>query len=151
MIQLREKFTSDARGKRCSICLGNLRPLNDGDRTGPTERSVDTGIHIDFEGEFEICEHCAIEIGHAVNLVDPGEVEKLRFRVEAAERNVAQLEEALEIKARAVEVFATELADAAHRATIGFAEGYNQAYEEVDQFNREYEDDDLDVKIGNPV
>jgi hypothetical protein len=90
---------------------------------------VDTGIFIEFEGEFEICEHCAVEIGKSVDLVDPIE---LAARDEALATALADLrwyEERLAIKEQAVQVLSEELGDAAHRVAAIHA----QIQEELDE------------------
>lgn len=129
-ITLRSDFTIASRGHgTCSICACNRRPLDSTDPNGPHERVLSTGIFIEFEGDFDICESCAREIAQTIGFV-PKEY------VEFAERDVLRwmgeaekLAELVDEKSTIITALASELAGVAHKSATAYAAGYDAATE----------------------
>lgn len=88
--QLCPEFPPNTRlGSVCSVCGSDLRPR----RTGGHERALDTGIWIDQEGRFVICESCVREAAALIDLIDPGaqqaaQEETIRLRDELRDAKI---------------------------------------------------------------
>lgn len=92
---------------------------------------MDTGIFIEFEGEFEICEHCAIEIGKAVGLVSAEDLFMANEVIEAIEIENRHLSQRLSDKEQTVHVLSLEIAEAAR----GLRSAYEMGYRECEDAN----------------
>lgn len=108
-------FDMASRGSKCSICHNNARLLDSCDPEGGKERVIRTGVNIDFEGEFDICESCVGEMALMVNYGPDDDLLTarvdnmlLREEVEALRNTVASQELALSTLSR-------ELAEQAKR------------------------------------
>ena len=66
---LTNEFPVGTRLNACVTCNADRRP---------TDRLVDLGIHIDFEGHLRMCETCAKEIAHLLGYQTDDISEKLR-------------------------------------------------------------------------
>lgn len=104
-----------SRNMKCSICHCNQRPLSSADPNGAKERIVRTGINIDFEGEFDICESCLKEMGKLVGLGEDDLLLTARVDNMDLRRQVEELERTLEAKDVALTTLSQELADTAKR------------------------------------
>jgi len=122
MIQLRPNYSPAARSQRCSICGSPQRPVDPVNPAGPREQTIDLGVFIEFEGEFEICEHCGIDIARVIGWIDPAEHDQLQKafqkRVEAQDYLVDQVESARS----SVDVLTREMAFQAHRVVTADAD-----------------------------
>jgi hypothetical protein len=113
MIQYRQGFSYAAREHGvCSICHCNQRPLDSCDPNGPREGVVSIGVIIEMEGEFEICEHCAVEIGQVVGLVKEALLDDALAEVAQLQTEVLSLEDRLTAREQAVMILTKELANA---------------------------------------
>jgi hypothetical protein len=73
---------------------------------------VSLGISIEMEGDFDICEHCAVEIGQAVGLVKEALLEDALSDVARLEQVQIDLEDRLTAREQAVMILTKELANA---------------------------------------
>lgn len=112
----------------CSVCGSNLRPLDDTNPNGPHEPAVTLGVIIDFEGAFEICSHCAAEIGKLVGLVPDAEVVALQEELDEANRAYEYVAGKLDDKNSAVKVLSTELGETAQATAEAYQRGYAAGY-----------------------
>ncbi len=72
--------------QNCYLCNG--APRTRGDKT---ERMIDTGVHIEFEGHIALCETCVSYMGKLLGLLTPDDVEALTDELrEALETGVVQ-------------------------------------------------------------
>jgi hypothetical protein len=70
----------------CYLCNGAPRTRGAG-----TERMIDTGVNIDFEGHIAICETCVTHMARLLGLFAPSDVEALAAELaEVLEVRVAQ-------------------------------------------------------------
>jgi hypothetical protein len=65
-----------------------------------------------MEGDFDICEHCAIEVGQAVGLVKEALLEEAQAEVARLEQVQIDLEDRLTSREQAVIILTKELASA---------------------------------------
>jgi hypothetical protein len=142
-MQLREAFTSKARYQKCSICGSGLRPLWAGDPTSATERAIDTGIFIDFEGQFEICEHCGVEIARLVGYIAPTELAEVLDENEQLREALHTEQAARQRKEQVVQVLSQELGESAREATnaeLAYRQGYEDAFSAMEEVEVEEPD-----------
>jgi hypothetical protein len=115
MLYVIPAFDLASRGMKCSICHCNQRPLYKGDLSGPHERIVRTGINIDFEGEFDICESCITEMGKLVGLGPDDALLDARVANMDLRRELEETQQSLEAMKLALTTLSQELADTAKR------------------------------------
>lgn len=91
MIQVLPALPATARGNVCSICGSADRPIAG---THNHERVVDTGVFIEFEGEFVICESCWVEGAAKLGMVkaDRHAQALANFQQAVLERDAARAE-----------------------------------------------------------
>jgi hypothetical protein len=58
--------------QNCYLCNGAPRT-----RGATTERMIDTGVHIEFEGHIAICETCVTHMAKLLGLLTPDDVEEI--------------------------------------------------------------------------
>lgn len=91
--QLLPEFPPNTRaGNVCSICGSDLRQF----RTGGHERALDTGIWIDAEGRFVICESCVIEAADLLGMIHAGTAHALRANILRVEHENRELKAGLD-------------------------------------------------------
>ena len=100
-------FSDTARGNVCSVCGWHQRAVDEADPNGPKERVVDTGVFIDHEGTFEVCETCIVEMAHAVGMIEEATATGLKMEASALRSRATKAENAL---AKAKDAFAASAA-----------------------------------------
>lgn len=121
-IRLTTGFSPAARDATCSICSCAQRE----NRDGTYEGVLDLDVEISYEGNFEICETCAREIGSAVGMTEPGLLDNARAMLAEANRTIDILKKDLATKADAVDVLAQLQADSATEHVRAVAQAYDQ-------------------------
>ena len=100
-------YTRTTRNAVCSMCGTARRTLN---RPIP-ERVFTTGIYIDMEGTFDICEGCLLEGVQCVGGLTPDQADTLEAELQAAKDNLKEVEQELERASTALDALTSAFPD----------------------------------------
>lgn len=101
-------------GGKCWICCRGDTVVN-----GRKEPVLWTGIHIEWEGNADICFDCARQIGEAVGMIERTAYEELAVLFKDALGELERAEMAIADKEDAVRLLSSELVGAATRGVYG--------------------------------
>lgn len=99
-----------ARVPNCSMCGGDAGKTNPLSPISANRQIVDLNIEIDFEGNVEICQSCATEIGDAVGMIRPEQATELKDRTAHAEAENLSLQVERDAARRALDALREDLA-----------------------------------------
>lgn len=70
-------FSQRARNLCCTFCGGGPGRVNPRSPISPDREVVSTEVVIEFEGEIEFCQNCAVEIGALVGMIPKAQADKI--------------------------------------------------------------------------
>lgn len=101
-------------GGKCSICA-----RGDSTTNGVKDPVLWLGLHIEWEGNFDICFDCARQIGEAADMVLKSEYRALSDKYSDVLNELLAYEQAVTNKEDAIKLLSGELVGAAHRGVYG--------------------------------